>query len=38
MKFWGNVKLNWEAIIPFLAKLMDITMNNNAFAGYWNNL
>jgi len=27
------LKLGWEAIIPYLARLLDITMNNNAIPG-----
>ena len=33
MAFLG--KLDGEAMIPYLAKLLDITMNNNAIPGDW---
>jgi len=29
------LKIVGETMIPFLAKLLDITMNNNARPGYW---
>jgi len=29
------VKLGGEAMIPYLARLLDITMNNNAIPGDW---
>jgi len=29
------LKLDGEAIFPYLARLLDITMNNNAFPGEW---
>jgi hypothetical protein len=29
------LKLHGEAMIPYLARLLDITMNNNAIPGDW---
>jgi len=29
------LKLGLEAMIPYLARLLDITMDNNANLGYW---
>ena len=29
------LKLVGEAMIPYLERLLDITMNNNAIPGYW---
>jgi len=29
------LKLGWEAMIPCFARLLDITMNNNAIPGDW---
>ena len=29
------LKLGGEAMIPYLARLLDITMNNNAIPGDW---
>ena len=29
------LKLGGEAMIPYLARLLDITMNNNAIPGNW---
>jgi len=30
-----NLKLVWEAMIPYLARLLDITMNNGTLSGDW---
>ena len=30
-----NLKLGVEAMIPYLGRLLDITMNDNAIRGYW---
>ena len=32
------LKLGGEAMIPYLARLLDITMNNNAIPGDWKKL
>jgi hypothetical protein len=34
--FLGEIlKLDWEGMIPYLARLLDITMNNNDIPGDW---
>jgi len=32
---WGSFKVRQESHNPYLARLLDITMNNNAIPGDW---
>jgi hypothetical protein len=33
--FWGNSKMGGEAMIPYLARLLDITINNGTLPADW---